>query len=243
MPPLAAVPDLEEELDALYALPLEEFTNARNDLVRRLKRAHQAEAAAEVQALRKPSATAWAANRLARADPERVAQLLDAGAQLLEAQERALSGDGGPDEIGEASRAERDVVRALLTEARSLLGPRATPALVERLTQTLRAAAVDPDGRELLARGRLTEEVRAVGFGPLTSVTPRANRREEDRRARLERLARLREEAARLGREAADAERAADDAEREARRLREEAAARRQAAERATADLSAEESR
>ena len=37
--PLAAVPDLEQELDGLYALPLEEFTKARNDLAARLKQA------------------------------------------------------------------------------------------------------------------------------------------------------------------------------------------------------------
>ncbi|MDX6566513.1 MAG: hypothetical protein QOE10_2175, partial [Gaiellales bacterium] len=54
MRPLAAVPDLEHELDALYALPLEEFTKARNDLVSRLKKAHQDEVAAEVRALKKP---------------------------------------------------------------------------------------------------------------------------------------------------------------------------------------------
>ena len=48
-PPLAAVPDLERELDGLYALPLDEFTKARNDLASRLKRAHQGEAAAAIR--------------------------------------------------------------------------------------------------------------------------------------------------------------------------------------------------
>jgi hypothetical protein len=67
VPPLAAVPDLERELDALYALPLNEFTKARNDLASRLKRAHQADAAAAVRSLRKPTAVAWTANHLARA--------------------------------------------------------------------------------------------------------------------------------------------------------------------------------
>ena len=36
VPPLAAVPDLDRELDDLYALPLEEFTRTRNDLARRI---------------------------------------------------------------------------------------------------------------------------------------------------------------------------------------------------------------
>jgi hypothetical protein len=230
VPPLAAVPDLEHELDELYGRPLEEFTQARNDLARRLKRAHQSDAAATVQALRKPNATAWAANRLARLDPAGVRRLLDAGVRLQEAQARALAGEGGASEIADASAEERAAVRTLVAEARSDLGSRATAALVERLTQTLRAAAV-----ALLAQGRLTEEVHAVGFGPLTAVPPRPRKREESKRERQERVRRLREEARSLDRDAAAAERAADDAEREARRLRVEADARRQAADRAAA--------
>jgi hypothetical protein len=235
VPPLAAVPDLEQELDELYGRPLEEFTQARNDLARRLKRAHQSDAAATVQALRKPNATAWAANRLARLDPAGVRRLLDAGVRLQEAQARALAGEGGASEIADATAEERAAVRTLVAEARSDLGSRATAALVERLTQTLRAAAVDPEARALLAQGRLTEEVHAVGFGPLTAVPPRPRKREESKRERQERLRRLREEARSLDRDAAVAERAADDAEREARRLRVEAEARRQAADRAAA--------
>jgi hypothetical protein len=236
MPPLAAVPDLDHELDDLYGRPLEEFTRARNDLVRRLKRAHQAEAAAQVQALRKPSATAWAANHLARVDPDGIRRLLDAGARLQEAQARALAGDAGPSEIADASTEERAAVRALVAEARSELGVRATAALIERLGQTLRAAATDAEARALLEQGRLTEEVHAVGFGPLTAVPSQPKRRAATRRERQERVRRLREEARRLDREAAAAERAADDAEREARRLRQEAAARRESADRAAAE-------
>ena len=82
MPPLASVPDLEHELDSLYALPLAEFTKARNDLAARLKRAHQAEAALAVRALKKPTAVAWAANHLARAVPDQVASLHERGVNL-----------------------------------------------------------------------------------------------------------------------------------------------------------------
>jgi ElaB/YqjD/DUF883 family membrane-anchored ribosome-binding protein len=92
--PLAAVPDLEQELDGLYALPLEEFTKARNDLAARLRQAHQNEAADLVRSLKKPSVVAAAANRLAREEPHQVVGLLAAGERLREAQQRALSGDG-----------------------------------------------------------------------------------------------------------------------------------------------------
>nr|MBA3842560.1 hypothetical protein [Actinomycetota bacterium] len=85
--PLGAVPDLEHELDELYALPLEEFTKARNDLVARLKQAHQQEAAAAIGALRKPSVVGWTVNRLARDEPAQVAALLAAGEALRETQQ------------------------------------------------------------------------------------------------------------------------------------------------------------
>ena len=87
MPPLAAVPDLERELDALYAMPLDAFTKARNDLAARLKKAHQEEAAAAVRALRKPSVVAGAANALARSEPKLVASLLQAGDHLRDVQQ------------------------------------------------------------------------------------------------------------------------------------------------------------
>ena len=144
MRPLAAVPDLDHELAALYNLPLEAFTKARNDLASRLKKAHQADVAAEVRALKKPSAVAWAANSLVSTDRKLVGELLSAGERLRETQQQALHGKAGADEIAEASGAERDAVRALLAAARKRLGARATPALLDRLGQTLRAAARAP---------------------------------------------------------------------------------------------------
>jgi hypothetical protein len=243
MPPLAAVPDLDRELDELYALPLDAFTKARNDLAQRLRKAHQAEAAETVKALKKPSVVAWAANRLARDEKRRVKALLTAGERLRETQQRALAGKAPPDEVGDASNAEREAVRALVTAAREALGARATPHLLDRLSQTLRAAAVDPDARALLERGRLTEEVEAVGFGPLEAVTPVRRRTDEVARAARERVKDLRAEAKRLAAEAADADRAAREAERAAAILRREADERHAEAERAaTALAEAEES-
>jgi hypothetical protein len=237
MRPLAAVPDLDAELDALYSLPLEEFTKARNDLASRLKKAHQDDVAAEVRALKKPSAVAWAANSLARSERELVGELLASGEQ------RALAGNAGADEVLEASASERDAVRALLAAARTQLGARATPTLLDRLGQTLRAAAVDEVARSLLERGRLTDELKAVGFGPLEAVKPTRRRSDEVGRAARERVTVLRAEARRLAEEAQDADMAADQAMRASTLLQEEAAQKRAAAERAAAELDeAEES-
>jgi hypothetical protein len=47
--PLAVVPELEKELDNLYAAPPADFTRTRNDLAQRLKQAGQVEDAAAVK--------------------------------------------------------------------------------------------------------------------------------------------------------------------------------------------------
>jgi hypothetical protein len=237
MPPLAAVPDLDSELDSLYDLPLEAFTKARNDLAARLRKAHQSDAAEQVRGLKKPTAVAWAANRLAREDRKHVSALLDAGERLRETQQRALAGEAKPDDVSDAAAAERDAIRALLTLARKRLGARATPALLDKLSQTLRAAAVDEDGRALLERGRLTDELKAVGFGPLEAVKPSKRRGDEVARAARERVTALRAEARRLTTEVRDAEHAAEDAAQAADILLEEAQQKRAEAERATREL------
>jgi hypothetical protein len=241
MPPLAAVPDLERELDALYDLPLEEFTKARNHLVSRLRKAHQAEAAETVKALKKPTVVAWTANRLARDEPKRVRELLAAGEQLRETQQRALAGNASPDEVADAAAAEREAVRALVAAARDAVGSRATPQLLDRLSQTLRTAAVDAEASRLLERGRLTEELKGIGFGGLEAVRPARRRTDELARAARERVKELRAEAKRLAKEAADADRVAREAERTADTLRRDADERAAAAEQAATELAAAE--
>ena len=236
-PPLASVPDLDRELDLLYDLPLEQFTKARNDLAARLRKAHQSDAASEVRGLKKPTTVAWAANRLARDEPELTAALLDAGERLRETQQRALAGKARPDEVGEAAATERDAIRALLAAGRRRLGDRATSSLLDKLAQTLRAAAVDEAARPLLGSGRLSEELKAVGFGPLEAVKPAKRRDDEVARAARERVSVLRAEARRLTAEAREAERAAEQAARAAEVLREEAQEKRDAADRVATEL------
>jgi hypothetical protein len=249
LPPLAAVPDIEQELDELYGLPLEEWTRARNDLASRLKKAHQTEQAEAVRKLRKPSVVAWAVNQLARREGSSIDALLEAGERLRKAQEEALGGHGGAAEVNAAARAEREVVRGLVASARAILeeaGNAATQPTLERLSQTLRAAAVDDAGRGLLAHGRLDEELKGIGFGTLSAVSPAAARRpprprhDELKHAReqaRDRVTALRSDARRLAKEARAAEADAARAEREAERARSEAAAHREHAERVETEL------
>src|SRR2546423_13852289 len=60
----------DEIADRLYALPIEEFTRARNDAVAELRNSGRRAEADEVKALRKPTAAAGAGNRLVREHPD-----------------------------------------------------------------------------------------------------------------------------------------------------------------------------
>jgi hypothetical protein len=234
---LALVPDLERELDELYGRPLAEFTAARNELAKRLKKAGQADDADRVAKLAKPPISAWAVNQLARQESERLRPLLDAGAELVDAQKAALAGKGA-DRFDEASRRHREAIRAVVPAAVGLLeaaGHRPGDAIKERIASSLRAASVDPEGRGLLEHGRLEEDFESAGLGLLAGIAPAAGEPAaapasagERREARL-REARQKAEAARakatgLAGAAAQAERdaeaAKDTADRAAERAR-----------------------
>jgi len=158
---------VDAEVEALYGLPLDEFTKARDTLARARAKEQGKDAGAAVKALRKPSVVAWALNQLARRRPEEVEALLEAGARLRRAQTAAVEG-GDPDELREATKAEAAEVQVLAGQARSILaetGRGGSPTQEDRLATTLRAAAVDPEGGALLKHGTLTTELSPVGFG------------------------------------------------------------------------------
>lgn len=240
----------EDELDRLYGLPLDEFTAARNALARELKQSGDADAAEQVRALAKPSVPAWAVNQLPRREPKALKELLDAGAGVRKAQQRALAGKGSGDELRSAQASERAAVQALTRSAGEILdeaGRTASRAVLDRIAATLRAAAVSDGGREALRSGRLTEEVEAGGFellaglGATAGAAPSGQRDElaERRRAKEERRQRKRElqaAARELAKAAGEAEREADDAEATA-----EGARRRADEARAEADRAAQE--
>jgi hypothetical protein len=223
MGPLAVVPDLEAEVDRLYKLPLDEFTSARNDLAQRLKRAGQKDAAAEVQALRKPTVPVWAINQMAHEHPKDVMALIEASDELRAAQERALGG-GESDQLRSAASAEREALRKLTDHAQELLGHDAPAATLERVASTLRAAPLAPETRELLTAGRLSEELQSAGFGAFEGMSVPARPRTRPRkktaarpsaaeRRRQERMAKLRERLTKLKQEATEAEREAKHAQ------------------------------
>ena len=54
----------DHDVDALFRLPLTEFTSARNGLAAQLKKKGRTQDASDVKALGKPSVSAWAVNQM-----------------------------------------------------------------------------------------------------------------------------------------------------------------------------------
>jgi hypothetical protein len=163
----------DEIADRLYALPIEEFTSARNDAAAELRKEGRRDEADEVKALRKPTAAAAAVNRLVREHRDQVEAYLAAAAALRDAQ---FAGKG---EVAAATRLERKTLERLLRLASG------------EVRQTLQAAAVDDAAAEELRRGRLERELEPRGFGTLLShakpapATPKpAKPKRDDRAAR-----------------------------------------------------------
>ena len=192
----------ERDLDRLYGLPREEFTGARNALVRELQKAGRKDEAEEVRALKKPSVSAWAVNQLARQHPQEVAELVKAGDALRKAQRDVLAGKKGAD-VREASRAQHELADELVDAARRnprASGCQATPTTAQRISATLRAASSDPAAAKLLRKGRLSEDVESVGFGPLLHVAPQRKGRDATAAQPRTRASRGTEEAQARGR-------------------------------------------
>lgn len=180
---------LERAVDRLYGLPLDEFTPARNTLARELK---DADAAARVKKLAKPTRSAGAINRSVRGSKREAKGLLSAADKLSEAQERLLrSGDRAP--VERAVEGERAAVDRLMAAVAKELGREGatTQAMLDRARGTLHAVASTPELREEFESGRITKDHTAVGFGAM-SAAPQAGRRRPQRATRKQDDARRR---------------------------------------------------
>jgi hypothetical protein len=159
-------------------------------------------------------------NRLARDERMNVRALLTAGERLRDAQASLLRG-GPPDAVHKAADDERKAIAALLTAARK---DSPGDAVLRRVEETLRAAAVDEEARRLLELGRLTRELEPVGFGLADMPVPLKPRRKKavpppDARKRREELARAKAELEAARSRAREAARELARAEEQVRRL------------------------
>lgn len=156
---------LTDDVDALFKLPLAEFTDGRNKLAARLKQGGSANDASVVKALGKPSISAWAANQLYWNHREAFDQLVAAGQRFRQVQMSGLAGKAA--EMRGALEARRDALSELSDLATALLlasGHNPTSDILRRLTanfEALSAQAAIPDGP---TPGRLTNDVDPPGF-------------------------------------------------------------------------------
>lgn len=216
----------------LYREPPGTFVAARNRLVKDLRARGEREAAAELAAMRRPTLSVWAANRLREVAPRALQELLAAGRELQSAQARASSGDAqARREFRELLARHSTMLDELVRAAADFLeeqGYSASEEVTRRLMGTLRTASADPEtlGRQL-AEGRLSTDLEPAGFelAPASAVEPAAGQRRQETASAAARAADARREASELERAAVAARSRADELARRARRLSEEARA------------------
>lgn len=208
---------LDEALDELYGAPLEEFVAERKRLANKL----EGDDAKEIASRKKPNVAAWVLNQLARRERRDVDLLLDAGHRLRQAQAGVLRG-AEKEAFEDARRKESDALKRLTRAADQLLrGARgsASASTLARIGESLRAAAITEGGRELLARGRFTEPLRATGFDAFAGIEVPKRTSAGRPKAKPKPGPAVRE----LERRLRAAEHAAEQAEEQARAAREEA--------------------
>ncbi|HJR68508.1 MAG TPA: hypothetical protein VKA43_00535 [Gammaproteobacteria bacterium] len=164
------------EIDALFKLPLGEFTSARNELAAQLKKAGKRDDAAEVKALLKPSASAWVVNQIYWRHRGLFNRLIEAGDRMRRAQAARGTGDSVRDPAG----ARRDAVTALTKIAEGLLlGAEhgATRGTLRRVTSTLEALSSYGSLADAPPAGRLTDDVEPPGFDAIAAFLPGSKKR------------------------------------------------------------------
>jgi hypothetical protein len=152
--------DLDEQIDQLYQLPLDEFTAARNALVKQA-----GDRAAEVRKLEKPNLAAWTVNQLYWKERDAYEAVIKAAEKMRAAYKQMLAGKstdvrGAEDAHQEALQEARQAARRILEDG----GHPNPDAVMMPVAETLDALP----GEE--PPGRLTKPLRRMGFNVLEGV-------------------------------------------------------------------------
>ena len=167
---------MEDEIDALFKLPLGEFTPARNALVAQLKKAGRPAEANEAKALVKPSVSAWVVNQLYWRHRGLFDRLIEAGDQLRRAPAAQLKGESARESVN----SRREAVAALAGIAADMLRDgnySATRDMLRRVTSTLESLSSYGSLPGAPAAGRLTDDVEPPGFEAVTGFLPDSEKR------------------------------------------------------------------
>jgi hypothetical protein len=178
------VPDIDDQIDRLYQLPLGDFTAARNALAKEAKRP-------DIRDVEKPNIAAWAVNQLYwhhRADYDRLVK----AAERLRGEHRKLLA-GKASDIREPEKLHRDAIRAASDRIRAVLEQAGHPASDQTMTAVQETLEALPAAEHV---GRLTRPLKPLGFEalagmsispstrPALRVVPRASPRDDEAKPR-----------------------------------------------------------
>jgi len=164
--------DLDVELERLYRGPLGEFTKARNDLAKQLRKLGSPKEADYVRTLSKPTPSAWAVNQLFEREPAKMDTLLAAGKRARAGQREAVSGRGAA-ALRESLQSARGVMDELRRRAGEILresGSAASRAMLDRIATDLQALAFSPAAAEAASRRWLSRDLDPPGFEVLAGL-------------------------------------------------------------------------
>ena len=164
---------MEDDVDALFKLPLGEFTPARNALAGRLKKAGQQAMADAAKAVPKPSVAAWVVNHLYWRHRGSFDRLIEAGDRFRQAQSGQQTRNSAG--VREHLEARREAQAALVRIAADVLrdgGYSGTRDMLRRVTSTLEALATYGSLPDAPRAGRLTAELEPPGFDMVAVLLP-----------------------------------------------------------------------
>ncbi|MDP9883904.1 hypothetical protein J2W21_001398 [Sinomonas atrocyanea] len=157
--------DLAAIAAELYTLTPRDFTGARNDRAKELRREGQRALAQRVARLAKPSVSAWAVNALAVGRAEALQSVVALGAQLREAQE-----DLDPGRLRALAKDRTQLLPQAVAAARATAhrsGIAVSDAAAAEIEQTLRAAMSDALASAAVQSGLLLHALEGNGLEPV----------------------------------------------------------------------------
>jgi len=154
--------DMDDEIDALFKLPIGEFTPARNVLAARFRKAGQQAQADAAKALPKPSVAAWIVNQLYWRHREPFDRLIEAGDRFRKSP--------GKREYLEARRNAQAALVPMATAVLHDAGYSDTRIMLRRVATTLEALSAYGSIPDAPRAGRLTAELALPGFEVLAGM-------------------------------------------------------------------------
>lgn len=198
--------DIAELTSEIYGAPLAEFTGRRNELANRLKTGGDDAAAERVRVLRKPKLSAWAVDQLVRHNKSELQDLVSVTEEVAAAKDATA--------MREAAGRRLGIIASLADAASDILkdaGHAANATTMQEIVQTLQATS-DPESRDLVLRGDLSEPLTAQGFGFASELQAQEamesegpDQEEEERREEIGKLERALRKAKKAAEEAARA--------------------------------------